>query len=203
MRLTAVVFMAFLISLPIVISLSGLGTEYGVPATRSVEWPWGGQGVDWGVNPARIRGRPRSASGMPEPRPKLTPSRPDSPLSASRKTEITCVSGDPFAEQSTNFTSEGGSPPRFTSRRFLSLMSEGRRLYKAGWSGLAMACFRQAAVEDPRAPEAFLWLGRAAMRSERYDEAAEALQKVLALDRGSMAKEARSLLQTIEGGIGQ
>lgn len=66
-----------------------------------------------------------------------------------------------------------------------------------------MACFRQAAVEDPRAPEAFLWLGRAAVRSGRNDEAAEALQKVITLDRGAMATEARTLLQTIERGEGQ
>ncbi len=84
---------------------------------------------------------------------------------------------------------------RSSQTRFDATLREGIDLYKNGWFGPAAARFREAATIDPKSPQAYLWLGRALMRSDRQTEARRALEKVLELEKtGPEAEEAAVLL---------
>jgi len=77
-------------------------------------------------------------------------------------------------------------------------MDQGIALYRSGWYGPALARFRQAAALRPTSPYAHLWVGRAAVAAQRYDEAREALERVVALAPGTpQAKEAEALLEEL------
>lgn len=88
--------------------------------------------------------------------------------------------------------------PRSGQGRFEAALRDGVELYKGGWFGPAAGRFREAVTIDPRSPQAYLWLGRALMRSDRQAEARRALEKVLELEpTGPLADEATTLLSKL------
>ncbi len=119
------------------------------------------------------------------------------PIPTSTPTPIpTVAAATPRAADSTT------SVPAETSRRkhFTALLDQGVALYRLGWYGPALARFRRAAVVMPDSPSAYLWVGRAAMRAERPQEAREALERVIVLAPSSQAaREAAILLRQLSG----
>ncbi len=90
------------------------------------------------------------------------------------------------------------APQRSGQGHFEAAMRDGIELYKGGWYGPAAGRFREAVTIDPRSPQAYLWLGRALMRSDRQAEARRALEKVIELEpTGPEADEAAMSLSKL------
>jgi len=82
--------------------------------------------------------------------------------------------------------------------RFEAALQKGIALYNDGWFGPAAGRFREALTVDPRSARAYLWLGRALMRSDQHAEARRALEKVIELTpTGPQADEAATLLSRL------
>ncbi len=87
---------------------------------------------------------------------------------------------------------------RSSPARFDTVLREGIELYKNGWFGPAAGRFKEALTIDPRSPLAYLWFGRALIRSDRQVEARHALEKVIELAQtGPQADEAAALLRRL------
>lgn len=89
-------------------------------------------------------------------------------------------------------------PVKSANPAYDALIRDGLKNYQKGWYGPALARFRAAAQLSPSEWEAYLWIGRAALKARRLGEAREALERVLALDpNGAGGREARLLLRGV------
>jgi Flp pilus assembly protein TadD len=83
--------------------------------------------------------------------------------------------------------------------QFDVVLRSGIESYKQGWYGPASGRFKHATSLNPLSVVAHLWLGRALIEVQRYDEARRALDMVLTLQKsGRMADEAAALLLRLQ-----